>query len=230
MTYLVTGGTGSMGAYVVRDLLGEGKEVVCLQRSGMTPFLLEAVGGDDINKVKVVQGDISNTQQLFYVVQENHIDTVIHLSSLILSTGLTENQPAYALQVNCVGMNNLLEAGRLFGLRRIVWTSSFQALGEAGKFYKEPISDNAVYKPDSMYSASKALNEFMAEHYYKKFGVDALGFRIGAILNVFKNMGRGGVFTQFFKNAATDQPAIMAATNADYPRPLGYVENVSDCW
>jgi threonine 3-dehydrogenase len=98
---------------------------------------------------------------LFYVVEENHIDTIIHLSSLIMSTGITESQPAYALQVNCVGMNNLLEACRLLNVRKMVWTSSFQAVGEVGKFYQGRISDNTLYKPDSMYSATKALNEFM---------------------------------------------------------------------
>ena len=124
MAYLVTGGTGSMGAYVVRDLLKDGKDVVCFQRSGVTPFLRSVVGEDKYTNIKVVQGDISNSQQLFYVIQENQIDTIIHLSSLILSTGLTESQPAYALQVNCVGMNNLLEAGRIFGLRNSVLSES----------------------------------------------------------------------------------------------------------
>ena len=228
MAYLVTGGTGAMGVYVVRDLLKAGKKVVCLQRSGVTPFLSKVVDEEKINEIKIVQGDISNSRQLFYVIEENQIDTIIHLSSLIMSTGDTERQPAYALQVNCVGMNNLLEAGRLFHLRRIVWTSSFQSVGEVGNFYKEPVSDSALYKPDSMYSATKALNEFMSRHYYEKFGVDSLGFRIGAILNAHKRMGRGGIFSEFFKNAATDLPAVMATTNADAIRPLGYVENVSD--
>ena len=216
MAYLVTGGTGSMGSYVVRDLLNEGKkEVVCLQRSGVTPFLRQVVGEDRIEQIKTIQGDISNTQQLFYVIEENHIDTIIHLSSLIMSSGLTESQPAYALHVNCVGMNNILEAGRLFGLRRIVWTSSFQAVGEVGKFYKEKIYDNAIYKPDSMYSATKTLNEFMTKLYFEKFGVDVLGFRIGAILNVHKSMGRSGVFTRFLKNDATNLPAVLSATDAN---------------
>jgi nucleoside-diphosphate-sugar epimerase len=217
-----------MGSYVARDLLNQGKDVICLQRSGVTPFLRQVVGEDKINKLKIIQGDISNTQQLFYVVEENQIDVIIHLSSLIVSSGISESQPAYTLQVNCVGMNNILEAGRLFHLKRIVWTSSFQALGEVGKIYKAPISDDALYKPDSMYSASKALNEFMTKLYFEKFGVDVLGFRIGAILNVHKRMGRGGIFSQFFKNAATGLPAVMASPDIDAVRPLGYVENVSD--
>jgi nucleoside-diphosphate-sugar epimerase len=228
MAYLVTGGTGSIGAYVVRDLLNKGKEVVCFQRSGVTPFLRNLVGEDRINRIKIIQGDIGNTQQAFSVIGENHIDTVIHLSALTSGGGLSESQPAYTLYVNCVGMNNILEAGRLFGLRRIVWTSSFHSVGEIGKFYKEPIFDSAIYKPDSMYSATKALNEFMTKLYYEKFTVDVLGFRIGAILNVYKSMGRGGIFTQFLKNAAMELPVVMAATDAKQLRPLGYVENVSD--
>jgi len=228
MTYLVTGGTGFIGSYVVRDLLYAGKEVVCFQRSGVTPIFLGVVGKENVSKVKIVQGDISNSIQLFNVIKDNRIEKIVHTSYILLSGGMSELQPAYSLQVNCVGMSNLLEAARLLGVKKIVWTSSCQALGDIGMYYKEPIRDDAFYKPDSMYSATKALNEYMLKVYYDNFGVDCVGFRIGFILGVDRPLGRGGVFTQFLRNAATDIPTTMATMNADHVRTLGYVENISD--
>jgi UDP-glucose 4-epimerase len=229
MTYLVTGGTGFIGSYVVRDLLDAGGEVVCLQRSGgVTPIFLGVVGKENVSKVKIVQGDISNSVQIFDVIKDNHIDKIVHTSYLLLSGGMSESQPAYSLQVNCVGMSNLLEAARLLGVKKIAWTSSCQALGDIGKYYQEPIRDDAFYKPDSMYSATKVLNECMLKVYYDNFGVDCVGFRLGFILGVGRPLGRGGAFTQFLKNVATDIPTTMATMNADQVRPLGYVENISD--
>jgi UDP-glucose 4-epimerase len=228
MPYLVTGGTGFIGSYVVRDLLQAGKDVICLQRSGVTPIFRGVLGEENVKKVRVIQGDISNTMPLFHLIKDNKVDKIIHTSVLLLSGGASEAQPSYTLQVNCGGLNNLLEAARLLGVKKIVWTSSCQSLGEIGKYYKEPIKDDACYKPDSMYSATKALNEYMTKHYYDKFGVDGTGFRIGLILGVDRPMGRGGSFTKFLKDVATDKPTVMATMNADHVRTLGYVENISD--
>jgi UDP-glucose 4-epimerase len=229
MAYLITGGTGFVGSYVVRDLLGEGKEVVCLQRSGVTPVFREVVGEDNVNKVKIVQADVSNMSRLFNVIREHRIDVAVHLGCIIASTGASEMEPAYALQVNCVGTNNVLEAARLFGLRRVVWTSSGQAFGRVSQFYKEPVGDDdALYMPDTMYGATKALNEFMSRHYFNKFGTDNICLRMGFTLGVGKLHGRGGIFTKFLQDVATNVPTTVAIMDANKIRAFGYVENTSD--
>lgn len=228
MAYLVTGGTGFIGSYVVRDLLNQGKEVVCFQRSGVTPVSRLVVGKDNLDRVKIVQGDVSDTLQLFHAIREYDIDLVVHASASFPINGASESQPAYALRVNCVGMNNVLEAARLFGLRKVIWTSSSLALGRLAEFYKEPVGDdNAIYMPNTMYSATKVLNEFMAKLYFEKFGVDSIGFRLGFTFGIDQALARGRVFIQFLKNAATNVPTTLAMTDANRIRALGYVENVS---
>ena len=55
-TNLITGGMGFVGAYLARELLAEGEEVVLFQRRSKLPSSLADLEG----KVKIISGDISN--------------------------------------------------------------------------------------------------------------------------------------------------------------------------
>lgn len=229
MAHLVTGGTGFIGSYAVRDLLKAGKEIVCLQKSGVTDVFRMALGENNLDKVKIIQGDVGNTLQLFDVIRQNKIDTVVHCAAILSASGAisSEAAPPYGLQVNIMGMNNLLEAARLFSLKKIVWTGTVQSLGRVSDLYKGAIGDDsAIFQPDNLYSASKLLCETMGRVYFNKFGVDSLGLRMGLQLGIGKS--KMNALTNFLKGAATGVPVTMAAENLDQPRALGYIDNMAD--
>lgn len=233
MAYLVTGGMGYIGSHVIRDLLKAGKEVVSLDISGTTQLFRDVVGDDNLDKIEIIQGDVSNTLLIFDIVRKLKIDVIVHAAAIMSATGSisSESQPPYAIQVNCVGTNNLFEAARLFGVRKVVWTSTGQVLGRIGDYYKGKVGDDeAIFMPDNMYTATKLLCEVMTRVYADKFGVDAVGLRIGLTLGIGKIHGKekGNSFTQFIKDAATNVPATMAAVDIDQPRAMGYIDNVSD--
>lgn len=217
MAYLVTGGTGYVGSYVVRDLLSAGKKVVCFQRSAVTPVAREVIGEDKLREITIVQGDVSNSIQLFEVVRQYGIDCIVHLSYSIPPS--SEQDPATALRVNSVGMNNVLEAVRLFGVRRLVWTSSSNALGSVFKYYKDPVPDDGIYKPATMYGATKALNEFQCSLYFDQFKVDSIGFRLPKIFGIGRSYGTTAVFTEFLRKAALNIPQQLD----DYGHTTDYV-------
>lgn len=223
MAFLVTGGTGFVGSYVVRDLLKKGEtDIVCFQRSGVTSTFRDVVGEENVKRVKIAQGDVANTVQLFNVIKQNKVDVIVHLGYIL--TIPADLNPAYALQVNCVGMNNILEAARLFGLKKIVWSSSNREFGRIAELYKEPIGDdNAIYMPDSMYGATKVLNEFMTRLYFDKFKVDSVGIRLG---RTFGGVGKwasiAAPFSEFLKNAALNIPVTLGKGDVDPERGSGY--------
>jgi UDP-glucose 4-epimerase len=224
MAYLVTGGTGYIGSYVVRDLLQAGKEVVCLDKSGVTPTFREVVGEGNADKVKVIQGDQSNALQVFDIIRQNDIDVIIFIGYLVPPT--SEEQPAYALQVNSVAFTTMLEAVRLFDLKRVIWLSSAVSLGSVAELYKEPVGDdNAIYRPGTMYGATKALNEFMARHYFNRFGVDSIGFRLPLVYGIGRWHGTFETLMEFFRKAALNIP--VTTQNPDEVQNYVYVEDVS---
>lgn len=223
MAYLVTGGTGFTGSYVVRDLLNAGKKVVCLQRSGVTPLFMDVVGKENVNKAKIVQGDVSNTTFLFNLIRDEGIEFIVHTAYALQP--VSEQQPAYALKVNCGGMSNLLEAVRLLGLKRLVWVSSTRAFGRITEFYKEPMGDDdAFFLPEIFYGATKVLNEFMGRLYFRNFGTDSICFRVPVAYGFGKN-GRGTASSSWFKEAALDK--AVTVPSPDLTLAYLYVEDLS---
>ncbi len=225
MAYLVTGGTGFIGSYVVRDLLERGEKVVCLQRSGVTDAFREVLGEDNLARVKIVTGDLSNSLQLFKTIQENDIKVIAHLAFIMRP--LVEQDPAYALQVNCVGMANILEAVRLFHLKKVVSVGAGAVFGRIGEWYKEPMKDTApFYDLNTFYSATKALDEVMCRLYFDKFGVDNTVLRLAMVFGIGKwKSGMMAEFNEVLRKASLNIPATMK--NADTLWGYVYVEDLS---
>ena len=224
LVYLVTGGTGFIGAYVVRNLLEAGEEVVCFQRSGITPLFQEVVSKEHLVKVKVVQGSVADTLDLFDTVCKYKVDSIIHLAYVLYPYS---EVPPLALRINVIGSNNVFEAARLFGVRRVVWTSTFGVFGRLGQFYGDKVvfEKDVVYRPTRLYGATKALVEFLTNQYNEQFGVDIIGLRCARIYGIGKLSGGGMEFTQLLRQAALDQPVTIGG--GDERWVYGHVEDVA---
>jgi len=57
MAYMVTGGTGFVGSWVVKSLLDRGHDVVCFELAP-NPRTLQVVLGVDASRVRIVTGDV----------------------------------------------------------------------------------------------------------------------------------------------------------------------------
>lgn len=121
MTALVTGGTGFVGAHLVRALLREGESVRCLVRPGSDRRNLAGL------HVEVVEGDITDPFAAARAVRG--CDTVFHAAALYL---LWVPDPAPMYRVNVGGTRTLLAAAGEAGAKRIVYTSTVGALGNPG--------------------------------------------------------------------------------------------------
>ena len=109
-------------------------------------------------------------------------------------------------------------------MRRVVWTSAVLGLGtRIGDFHKEVIGDEAVFKPDTMYGGTKALNEVMAKLYFDRFGVDSIGLRIA---RTFGYSNPALPFTEFNRKVALDIPVALA--DPDYRNSYIYIEDCAD--
>jgi len=159
---LITGGTGYIGSEVARLLVQRGEEPVLFDiapnRAGIT---------DIEKKVKIVQGDLANYSEVVNVVKDNNITEIYHLGSML--TGVSEQNPWGSFNANVIGTYNVLEAARLFGVKKLMFTST---LGTYGIGFGEIIDDNTLQRPITMYGCGKLYGEGLGRFYNKKFGLD----------------------------------------------------------
>ena len=149
---LVTGGTGFLGAYIIKNLIEKGFSVSALRRSDKLPFFLSSSISD---KVNWVEGDILEVISLSEAMQE--ANAVIH-SAAIVSFAEKERHQMY--QVNVEGTANVVNAAIENGIKRFVHISSVAALGRRSK--SELISEDRKWEEDKM-NTHYAISKHKAE-------------------------------------------------------------------
>lgn len=155
---LVTGGTGFVGAHVVRALLAKGLPVRCLVRPGSRRANLEGLA------VEVAEGDLTDGPSLARALRG--VSTLYHVAA---DYRLWTRNPDELYRVNAGGTGNILAAAATEGVSRVVYTSSVGALGltENGSPADEttPVSRDEVvghYKK-SKYDAERVAESWAAK-------------------------------------------------------------------
>jgi len=182
MRYLITGGTGFIGAHLTRLLVQEGKEVVTYNRDPRQEILDHLIGKEQLTSVRIIRGDITDLAHLIRTAQEFNVTTIVHLAAM-LSRASAEN-PSLAVRINCDGTANVFETARILGLEKVVYASSNTVFGPPEKYAREVISNDAPHYPSTVYGACKSLNERLAEFYFNEYGVDSVGLRFPVVYGV----------------------------------------------
>ena len=176
MKILVTGGTGKVGQWVVRELLGGDSG-----NSKHEVIVLDRVPGCESPDVKYLIGDVQDLGQVFEAVVG--CDAVIHLAAIhnpnVATTKLT-------FETNVVGTFNVHHAAFRLGVKRVVSTSSIAILGWS---YSErdfepdylPVDEDHPIKPQDVYGLSKEIGEDIARSYSRK-GLETVVLRPSGVV------------------------------------------------
>ncbi len=201
MATLVTG-VGFVGAYVVRDLVASGREVVVYGRFGpqdgqgeLHPNLanLRFVMGDEAYaRLAVVVGDIVDAAAVDRTIYEHGIDEVVHLAAMVAAA--SEQNLRSAVDVNIVGTINLFESAVRHQVKRVVQSSSINVFGPRSVNPDGSIDDSSPLDPRSAYGATKEFTERYARRYWENHGLSSVGLRLGKVYGFGEHVkaGRGG--------------------------------------
>lgn len=170
----VTGGTGLVGSWLIQRLLDAGADVICLMRDWVPQS--EAVRSNNLERVKVVRGDIRDRDILERALGEFEVDTVIHLAAQTIVT-IANRNPISTFETNIQGTWNLLEACRRSPkVKQIVIASSDKAYGDQKTL---PYDENTPLQGQHPYDVSKSAADLIAYTYAKSFQLPVAITRCG---------------------------------------------------
>ena len=204
MSYLVTGGTGFIGAYTIRDLLRRGEKVVSFDASPDLSIMGYALTEPEIEKTIRVFGDITDLPLILNTIKEHNVERIVHMASLQIPA--SDANPYFAVRVNCEGTANIFEACRIANIKRLVWASSIAVFGPPELYGNKPVLNDAPHHPVSVYGACKSLNEYLAKYYFEKHSIDSVGLRFTAVYGLGRVRGKSSFTTKMIEMAAKGEP------------------------
>jgi dihydroflavonol-4-reductase len=118
---LVTGGTGFLGAYVIKEMVQKGFAVSVLRRSNKLPAF---IASKIFNDVSWIEGDILDVTVLEEAMEG--VDIVIHAAAKV---SFSSSQKAALFQTNIEGTANVVNAAIACQVPRLIHISSVAAIG-----------------------------------------------------------------------------------------------------
>ena len=168
MSILVIGGTGFIGRRLVPLLAQRGEEIVCMDINPATANY-EGFG----KQVRVVRGDISQFDDVMATMVEAKPERVVNLAYFLGS----EYPPRVAFKLNILGMDNCFEAARLCNVRRVAYASSLAVSGEQHFYGDRIVTEDDFRHGHVQYAMHKIFNEWQAQDYREKHGLDVTAIR-----------------------------------------------------
>ncbi len=167
-TVLVTGGGGSIGGELVRQIVGSGvaKNVIIFEiaENGAYEIQQELRRKYPEAKLTVLIGSVRDEKRLCEVFEEYHPDIVYHAAAH-KHVPLMEDSPKEAVKNNVYGTFNLAKTADKYGVKRFVMIST----------------DKAV-NPTNVMGATKRVCEMIVQSFNKKSNTDFVAVRFGNVL------------------------------------------------
>jgi len=216
--YLVTGGAGFIGSYLVEQLIARGDQVVILDDlSTGTPKNLATVE----SKVIFHKGNILDRSIIEKLVAE--CDYVVHLAAALGVFNIV-NKPLESLKTNLQGSEIVLEACDRYR-KSVLIASTSEIYGKNDKVPLNEEDDRIIGHPLKSrwsYSEAKAVDESLAYFYFLEH---KLPIRIVRFFNTVgpRQVGHYGMVVPRFVNAALKNEPLSVYGSGDQIRCFCHV-------
>ena len=191
MKVLVTGGAGFIGSYLVPRLLKEGMEVIVLDLAS-EPAALAAVQ----EKITYVRADLGSSADLYRAMLTHRPEGVFHLGAIL--AGPCEENPVLGFEVNFLSTQTLLDASVALKVKRFFMVSSISVFG---RDVGEPVADQAVKNPETIYGQTKLASEHLMLWYNRKHGLDTRALRFTWVFGPGRTTGITALYSSFILDA-----------------------------
>lgn len=221
---IVTGGAGFIGSHLVDRLLGDGHKVTVLDNfsTGRPENLAHQKGN-----VELIEADITAFDKILPYFEGK--DIVFHVAALADIVPSIVNPREYYAS-NVLGTMNVVEASRLSGVKKLVYTASSSCYGiPPEECY--PTAETAPIDTQYPYALTKYLGERTALHWGKIYKMPVISLRL---FNVYGPRSRtsgtyGAVFGVFLAQKIGNKPFTVVG-DGEQTRDFTYVTDVADAF
>jgi UDP-glucose 4-epimerase len=214
MRALVTGGAGFIGSYLIPELLHKGFDVIAFDLAD-APVALEPVQ----DKITYIRGDLSSGPDLYRVMVAESITDVFHLGSVL--AGPCEERPHMGFRVNMESTLHLLDASVAMKVNRFIMLSSIAVFG---RDVSEPVADDAVKNPETIYGQTKLASEHLLRWYHQKHGLDTRALRFTWVFGPGRTRGITALWSSTILDAVARGESLVVA-NPDETGDWLYVKD-----
>ena len=224
---LITGICGQDGAYLAEFLLKKKYNVYGVYRRTSSHGLWRLEKLNILNKVKLVDSDVTEFNSLFKIIKKIKPKIIFNLAaqSFVQSSF---NNPIYTSQVNSIGVLNILEIIRILNLNTKFYQASTSEM--FGNSNNTSQNEGTIFYPRSPYGVSKVFSHYMVRNYRESYGIEAYS---GVLFN-HESPLRGNEFvtkkitkelTKYFKHKKN----ILKLGNIYSKRDWGYAKEYIEC-
>lgn len=215
---VVTGGAGFIGSHVIDKLVSEGWQVTVIDNlfSGFEKNLVHH--GD---KVQFVKGSITDADLVNKIITKDC--TIWHFAAMN-SVPRSIELPVETNEVNVSGTLNILMAAKNNGARRVVYSGSSSAYGDAAVDIKE---ESLPAHPISPYGLSKYTGEEYCRLFSSIYGLSTITLRYFNVFGPRQNpTSPYSAVVPLFVDAMLQNKPIKIFGTGEQSRDFTYVDNV----
>ena len=223
-TFLITGGAGFIGSSLSEQLLNNNEKVIIIDN--FCDFYNPNIKERNIDNIKnntnfkLYKVDSRDRLSIKKVFDENKIDVVVNLAAMAGVRPSIENPILYQ-EVNCLGLQNILEEMKLHNVKNGVFASSSSVYGNGKEvpFRENMVVDYAI----SPYAATKKANEVMAHVYHKLYNMNIMMLRF---FTVYGPKQRPDLAINKFTRLMIEGKEIPMFGNGNTSRDYTYIDDI----
>jgi UDP-glucose 4-epimerase len=205
--YLVTGGAGFIGSYLVNALLARGDAVVALDNltTGRLSNLDEASASPCF---RFVHGSVLDELVVDELVHQ--CDVVVHMAAAV-GVRLVVEQPLKSLTTNIRGSQVVIDAAHRYR-RKILLTSTSEIYGKNSLGPLHENADRILGNPSIVrwaYSSAKAVDEILANCYHRERGLPTIVVRLFNTVGARQSPAYGMVIPRLIRQALRNEPLTV---------------------
>ena len=214
----VTGGAGFIGSHLVNRVLDTTKATVTVFDNFSTGRRFHFGERVSDRRLTIIEADAQNQESLIQAIQGH--DIVYHFASNS-DIAKAQQEPSVDFVNGTLLTHNVLEAMRITGVKRIVFTSGSGVYGEVGS---TPVPENYDRMlPVSTYGACKLACEALISAYSFMFDITGTVFRFA---NVVGSHQTHGVAYDFIHRLAQNSTQLKIFGDGTQSKPYVHIEDI----